>query len=133
MSKTLILDNDHASLWFHSTANIVHHQIKKYVYGQQLHEILDSGYELIKKHNATKWLSDDRHNGALTAEDAEWTNRDWLPRVAKAGWKYWAIIMPESVIGKMNMKKHVDECAAVGVEVKVFSDPDAGLQWLQSK
>jgi hypothetical protein len=133
MPKTVIFDHDRATLWFYPETKIVHHEIKKYVYGPELREILDQGYELLKKNKAQKWLSDDRRNGPLTAEDTQWAKTDWFPRVVAAGWKYWAIIMPEKATGVMNMQKFKAEYAQAGVIVNVFNDPDEGLKWLESQ
>lgn len=133
MSKTIIFDHDRATLWFHPETKIVHHEIKKYVYGPELREILDQGYELLKKTSAQKWLSDDRKNGPLTKDDSEWAKTDWFPRVVAAGWKYWAIIMPKSAMGQMNMRKFKEEYAQAGIIVNVFDDPDEGLKWLESQ
>jgi hypothetical protein len=129
-NKETILDNSDFVLWYYPESKIIHHQIKRYIFGEKLRELLDKGYELLKEKDAQKWLSDDRNNDALSNEDGNWTNNDWLPRVASAGWKYWALVMPKGLIGQMNMKKHAEFCAKVGVTVKVFSDPDEALQWL---
>jgi hypothetical protein len=131
MSKITIIDNEFAFLWFHPETKIVHHEIKKYVFGKHLREILDQGYEQMKKTGAQKWLSDDRKNNALSPEDGEWAQNDWSPRVIKAGWKYWAIVLPEKVMGQMNMRLFIDSYTKVGVTVQIFSNPDEALKWLE--
>lgn len=133
MSKQMIVDNEYATLWYYPEAKIVHHQIKKYVFGEPLHNLLNKGTDQIKKCGAHKWLSDDRNNGALTAQDAEWTSKVWLPNTAKAGWKYWAIVQPEKLIGQLNMKRHAKVTSDAGVVVKVFNNPDDAMKWLESQ
>ena len=85
------------------------------------------------KHKARKWLSDDRGNGAVRPEDEEWVQKNWLPKVVAAGWKYWAIVPPQKVVGQMNIKRLVAAFAEVGVTAQVFSDPTAALEWLRAR
>jgi hypothetical protein len=127
-----VLDSEHATLWFHEESGVVHHQFKKYVYGAPFREVLERGLDLMNEKKARKWLSDDRKNSALIPQDAEWAQSDWSPRVHAAGWKYWAIVLPENVIGKMNMQQFIDDQSSGGVTVQVFSDPNQALGWLES-
>jgi hypothetical protein len=132
MPTITIIDNENASLWFHHETGIVHHKFKKYMYGDDFKAVLNQGLEQLKNNGATKWLSDDRGNSALRPEDGEWAETDWAPRVLAAGWRYWAIVLPESIIGKMNMKQFIDRYAETPVTVKVFSDPNEALGWLEN-
>ena len=132
MPKITVLDNERATLWFHPEPGIVHHQFKKYVYGDDLKTVLNQGCDQMRTNGATKWLSDDRNNSALRSEDTEWVQNDWTPRVLAAGWKYWAIVLPQNVIGQMNMKRFIDLSAETGVKVQVFDNPDEALRWLES-
>jgi hypothetical protein len=130
LSKELILENDYAILWYHTESKIIHHQIKKYVYGKELQELLMKGSEVLKARGAKKWLSDDRNNSALTKSDEDWANNTWLPITIKNGWKYWAIVQPEKVIGQLNMKKFAKAHAEKGIIANLFSDPDEAMKWL---
>lgn len=132
MSVVSILDGPVATLWYHPEAGIVHHQFKKYAYGDDLKAVLDRGYEVLKANKGTKWLSDDRANNALRPEDAQWAQTDWFPRVVAAGWKYWAIVLPETVVGKMNMRGFIEQYAQAGITAQVFTDPAQALSWLES-
>jgi hypothetical protein len=132
MSPMTIIDNAYVTLWFHPEKKIVHHQIHKFLYGDALREALNTGTGLLAEHKADKWLSDDRKNWALPPEDIEWSKTDWFPRTVKAGWKYWALVQPEKVVGQMNMKRFTEEYAQQGIIVQVFTDPDAALAWLES-
>ena len=71
MPKTTIIDTDYATLWYHSEQKIVHHQFHKFIYGQEFRQVLEKGLEIFKENDAHKWLSDDRLNSTLTAEDTE--------------------------------------------------------------
>lgn len=133
MSAITIIDNDFATLWYHPDKKIVHHQFHKFIFGQAFRDVLTRGAEIFEQYGARKWLSDDTNNGALPKDDSEWALGVWQPRVMKAGWKYWAIVMPEKVIGQMNMRRWAKTYSEQGIEVEMFSDPDEAMRWLASK
>lgn len=132
MSKTTVIDNDYATLWYHADNKIVHHQFHKFIHGEQFRGVLEKGLEIFKEYGATKWLSDDRLNSALPKEDGIWGLTDWNPRVFESGWKYWAVVMPDKVIGQTNMDYLMRENIERGLTVKVFEDADEALDWLKS-
>jgi len=132
MSTFTIMDSEAATLWFHPEAGIVHHRFKKPVCGDDFRWVLEGGLQLFMLRGADKWLSDDRANSALDPEDARWAMNDWAPRVAAVGWQYWAIILPKSEFGTMDMRKYIDQESALGVDVQIFSDPVLALAWLES-
>ena len=132
MPAITVLDNPNISMWYYPESKILHHQIHRFFYGKEWRDSLDRGVEVFQKYGAQKWLSDDREVTALTKEDLEWGETDWFPRVAKCGWKYWAIIMPEKVVGQMTIKKLADKYSAQGVKTRVFSSPDDAKTWLES-
>ncbi len=125
------LDNEYVSVSIDTDKRMVSHMFKKYIYGDAFREALSTGAELMEKHKATKWLSDDRNNGALPKPDMEWSMGVWFPRVKKAGWKHWALVLPKLVVGQMNMKAFTDQYAKEGLEVRVFDDPAAAKAWLE--
>ncbi len=132
MNKITISDTDYATLWYHSDAKIVHHQFHKFIHGAEFRQVLEKGLEIFKENGAHKWLSDDRNNSTLTAEDTTWAQADWFGRVFAAGWKYWAIVMPDKIVGKMNMKRFIEDYSEKGLTIDIFSDPDEALAWLES-
>lgn len=132
MSTVTVLENEYASLWYHPEAKVVHHQFHKYIFGDAFRSVLSTGVEVMKKNGAHKWLSDDRNNSAVSKEDAEWGEAVWTPQVIGAGWKYWAVVLPEKVVGQMSLKRFMDDYSLRGVKVQVFSDPDKALKWLES-
>jgi hypothetical protein len=131
MSKITVLDNPSATLWFHEGTKIVHHQIHKFLYGEDLRALLSTGSDLIKKHRATKWLSDDRENTAVSSQDEEWASTVFLPTTIAAGWKYWAIVPPKKTIGQLGMDRLSKMLAEKGLEVRFFQNPEEALAWLE--
>lgn len=129
---TTIIDNDRVTLWYHPETGVVHHQFKKPVRGRDFREVLNAGLEIMEEHGATRWLSDDRNNSALTPEDSTWAEDVWSEAAVKIGWRYWAIVLPEYVVGKMDMAQYIARGRGKGVNVRVFSDPAEALEWLSS-
>jgi hypothetical protein len=132
MPTIVALDNEFASVRIYTEKHLIHHQFKKYIYGDSFREALSTGAELLEKHRATKWLSDDRANAALSKEDTEWATSVWFPRVKKAGWKTWAVVLPKMVIGQMNMQAFVARYKKEGIDARVFESPEDAMKWLES-
>jgi len=132
MQPLTIVDSPYATLWYHPGPGIVHHQIKKFISGQAFRDLLLSGLDVLEKNRAQKWLSDDRFNAVLRPEDVDWSHQFWFPQTVKAGWKYWAIVQPEKVVGQVTMKGLASEYGRQGVTSKTFGDPESALRWLDA-
>ena len=133
MVKKTILENNYASLWYYPKEKIIHHKFHKYIFGDMFREVMTKGADIFIEKGCTKWLSDDRNNWVLKQEDVDWGDVNWGPRVIKAGWKYWAIILPDKVIGKMNMKILIDYYLKKGITIDIFEDVAEALQWLTNQ
>ena len=131
MSQTTISKTDYATLWYYPEDKIVHHQFHKFIHGDEFRQVLEKGLEVFKENDAHKWLSDDQGNSTLTSADTEWAQQDWFPRVFAAGWKFWAIVMPDKVVGKMNMQHFIEAYSTQGLTIDIFDDPDLALKWLE--
>lgn len=130
---TKVHDSEFATVIVHPEKKIVQHQFHKFVFGDAFRTALMAGRDAFIKHNCTKWLSDDRNNSALRQEDVEWGQKNWESELFKAGWKYWALVLPEKVIGQISMKKIIDHYTSMGLKVGTFSDPDSAMQWLEQQ
>lgn len=127
-----IIDDEKRSLFYHPDKKIIHHRIKGGCVGCDFRDLLTTGAEWMERHGATKWLSDDRDNRVVAPEDGEWGEREWGPRVIKAGFKYWRIVVPGSAVGSLQMRRLAEEYRQYGVTVQIFSDLQAALDWLGS-
>src|SRR5271165_5922417 len=107
MSVTTIIDNEYATLRYHSDKKIVHHTFLKPIAGDAFREILTRGIDLLAEHQAEKWLSDDRGNGPLSEADTEWSMQTWFPKAKAAGWKYWALVVPQNIMAQMNLQEFI--------------------------
>jgi hypothetical protein len=132
MSKTEIFKNDQISVFYYPDDKIIHHQCHKQCAGQPFREAILAATATLEAHKATKWLSDDRLNPSLTPDDQKWAAEVWQPRILKAGWKSWALVLPQQALGQMRMNVMVMQYAKLGVTAKTFSDPAQALAWLKS-
>lgn len=132
MPTIVALDNEYCTVSVDTEQRMISHQFKKYIYGEAFRQAMSTGAELMEKHRAIKWLSDDRNNSALPKEDQEWAAKVWAPRVTKAGWKYWAVVLPRMVIGQVNVQGFMERSRKQGVEARMFDDPSAARAWLES-
>jgi len=130
VNKEVLIDNDYATLWYYPDTKIIHHKLKKFIYGEHLINLLTTGAEYFEKKGCKKWLSDDRNSSALRKADIEWGETYWKQRIMKAGWKYWAIIMPNLEVGKLSMKSLIKEYSELGVTVELFNDVESAFKWL---
>jgi hypothetical protein len=133
MPVNTLVDNEFATLWCDPDKKIIHHKIKKWAFGTNLRNILDKGCDALKANSCTKWLSDDRLNGVLKPDDEEWARNNWFPRTLKAGWKHWAVVLPEKVVGQMNMKRFTEDYSKAGINAMLFSDSDSAMKWLEKQ
>jgi hypothetical protein len=132
MSSSVIFQNAYATLIYHPDKKIVHHIFHKPVGGQPFREVLLTGMQVLKANGARKWLSDDRGNSALPDDDTEWALNIWFPQVRDAGWKYWALVVPDDVMGRLNLVEHTEFYFQRGIRIMVFTDPDEALKWLEA-
>ncbi|MBK7107198.1 MAG: hypothetical protein IPH62_18140 [Ignavibacteriae bacterium] len=128
-----VIDNDFATLKFYPEKRIIHHEFKKFMFGENFRNFMLKAADIFVQNRCSKWLSDDRGNSALKSEDLEWAQVNWEPKIFKAGWKFWAIILPEKVVGQINMKKIIERYQQKGVKVNIFSDPQLAMAWLEKQ
>lgn len=129
----VVLDNAYATLRWHEKSKIIHHEMKQPIRGGAFQELLSAGLDLMTKHRAIKWLSDDRRNSVLEPGDETWARTEWFPKAQASGWKYWAVCPPaDRVIGQMQINRHAKSYMQGGVEVKNFDDPAEAQAWLES-
>ncbi len=130
-SRITLMDNYYACLWLYPMEGIIHHQFLQPISGEEFRSVLKSGLQLMQEQRATKWLSDDRSNTNLPAEDSAWSQDYWLPRAVKSGWEYWAMMPPAKARGRINVERLFGFVKQhYGVTSEIFTDPEGAWQWL---
>ena len=130
MSIVTIIDNDHITVEYDFDRKIVQHVVHQPIGGDVLHEALEAGTEALREYGACKWLSDDRKNGPISQEEAEWGDA-WGQRTIESGWKYWAMVVPEEIVAAGSMAPAIEDFYERGLRVMVFSNREDALAWLE--
>lgn len=110
---------------------IVVKTVYDFIYGEELRGAFEAGFDALVKYNGAKWLSDNHGLKMYRPEDMTWINEDWLPRMLKAGWKYWAAIEPKNVLGKWSMRNFINFFQQHGIVLQVFNCVEDGVKWLK--
>jgi hypothetical protein len=131
--QKLILQTESVTLWYYPQLKLVHHRMLKPPDSAAFRDLLTKGAEVAEHFKAPKWLSDDRGNTVVREPDADWAEREWLPRVLRAGFKYWAIVLPTAAIGKLNMRRLATEHLQKGLTSAVMDTPEEAFEWLLTK
>jgi hypothetical protein len=130
VNKILVTDSPTISVWIYPQRKMVHHEMKAYCYGPEFRDALTKGADALRLHKATKWLADARLSRAIPKDDDDWVTSVWLPQTTAAGWKYWAIIPPNSVISQIRLGRISKIYADFGVETHMFATVDEAMKWL---
>jgi hypothetical protein len=133
MATETVVKNEFATILYYPEKGIVHHEWHKACFGKGFQEIMLAATNHLKKNKGTKWLSDDRNFTVLSPEDTKWGQEVWFPETKKAGWKYWAILLPVKQVGQMNIKRLIAEYKAAGVTAQIFENPEEAMKWLESQ
>ncbi len=133
MTDQIILDNPYATVVYVAKGGYIHHTFHQHVSGEIMREVLNKGLDALKQYGACKWLSDDRKNAELSAEDTDFGANDWAPRVIAAGWKYWALVIPESNEARASMQEVIHAYHEQGVWVRIFTNVEDAQKWLETQ
>ena len=133
MSKIVVFTNEYVTVECLPDKKMIYHIIHQPI-GDQVEmfkQAMNAGTDALKLHGATKWLSDDRKNGPLAHELVEWGFADWNPRTIKAGWKYWANIVPEEVVSAGTLIPVIENLYQLGLRMQIFTSEALALAWLE--
>jgi hypothetical protein len=132
MTRISIVDNSLIAVWIYPERRMVHHQSKRFCFGDDFREGLSRGVEAMQLYRATKWLSDDRAGSALPPEDGQWATDVWFPQAKAAGWRHWAVVQPAKILGQVNLGRFVKRYAGQGINARMFVEPDEAMRWLDA-
>lgn len=130
MVRMTIQDDLDAALYLYPEAGAVHSVIKRYLEGDAFKNLMTRGADLFIERGCTKWLSDDRGIDAFRPEDLAWAGENWQGRLRAAGWRHWAMILPDKVVGRVVAKKVAVRFIDAGLDVRTFEDEASALEWL---
>jgi hypothetical protein len=132
MNRIAVVDNSRIAVWVYPDRRMIHHRMKAFCFGNDFREALTRGTEAMQRHGATKWLSDDRANGALPPDDGVWATEVWFTQTKAAGWKHWAIVLPTKILGQSSLARYAKLYAEMGITTRMFADPNEAMRWLEA-
>ena len=132
MPAITVRDDEYITMLYYPESKILYHQIHKFFFGQTFRDIFNGAIEVFQKYGAQKWLADDTAIKAFGIGDQEWAAEHWFDRALKAGWKYWAIIMPQNPTGQLAVQRLAERYSSRGVQTRAFSTVDEAKKWLES-
>jgi hypothetical protein len=132
MPKVSIYNSAYITVEYWPDNNLIYHGVHQPMSGQlpMFKEALNAGTSALQKYHVRKWLSDDRKNDALTREGNEWAFSDWQPRTIKAGWKYWALVVPQTLAAAGTLQPAIENLFQLGLRMMVFTNLDEAVVWL---
>lgn len=131
MSKLTLYDSEYITVEYWEDKKLIYHVVHQPMSGQleMFKEALNIGTEALQKYQVNKWLSDNRKNDQFTQAGKEWFD-EWQPRTMKAGWKYWATIVPESLAAAGTLMPIMEILYNLGLRMMVFTDMEQAIAWL---
>ncbi len=130
-SYQIVLDNEWATVRYEPVGKYIYHTFHQPISGDPFRHVLNVGLDFLTANNVQKWLSDDRKNAEFSPEDIAFSVEDWGPRAAKAGWKYWALVVPEDIAARGGMQDIIDTFFDLGVRVAIFTNLEKAENWLE--
>jgi len=132
MSKITIYDSEYITVEYWEHKKSIYHTIHQPISAQLeiFKEALNAGTDALQKYQIHKWLSDDRKNDPLTQAGNEWSFSEWQPRTLKAGWKYWAAVVPQSLVAAGTLMPAMEELFKLGLRMMVFASVEEAIVWL---
>jgi hypothetical protein len=82
--------------------------VNKFICGDPYREFLAEVLTLFETRRTHKWLSNDRQNAAIPPEDLERLKQQWVPKAVAAGWQYWAVALPQKMVGRLSIQRMVN-------------------------
>ena len=132
MTNITLYNSEYITVEYRPDNKLIYHTVHQPMSGQlpMFKEALNAGTAALQKYKVHKWLSDDRKNDALTPEGNEWSFGDWQPRTLNAGWKYWALVVPQTLAAAGTLLPVVDRLSRLDLRMMVFTNVEEAVVWL---
>ena len=100
-------------------------------------KLLDKIHEFFVKNSCDKINNIMQKMGVLPPELQEFVNTSWMPRMAQAGLKYVALVIPKSASADYTVEKVRDQVAdqreQTGIEEAAFGTIEEARAWIASR
>ena len=102
-------------------------------------EILSRGIDEVETLKVTNWIGDTSNLGATGEEHNQWIQEVFTPRLAQAGLKKLAVVLPNDVLGEMAMQEIMDDLkntaatTSSDLDSKYTKDINEAIDWVKAK
>lgn len=126
----IYFDAPHATVSWDNATKCVHVEWKGFVHGEMVTTVLNNALDLFRTKETDRWLADTRKLKVFSDEDSRWVNEDWFPRAIQAGVRRMALLVPESVLAQMALKRLMQKVKDVELETAYFDSVEKAKAWL---
>lgn len=129
----VIFEKSNARLEWLETERVLKVTRAGFVPAEVLRACHEAGLEALARNGATRVLSDNRGFAPPSQGVLDWIEADWLPRMVRAGWRYWAVLEPATPLGAMSLRRLAGIYRGRGITLEVFEREAEALAWLREK
>jgi len=91
--------------------------------------LLEAGVRALIDHGGSRWMADCRRERVLSTASSARADAEWLPRVAHAGLKRFAVVLPSSGLAASNLRAR-EATLSTRLDVAYFATPEEAKEWL---
>jgi hypothetical protein len=125
-------DSPYLTIHWDPGTKCVHLEWKGFVHGEKGRTGLNMGLDFFKTKATDRWLADTRQLKVVPEEDLKWINEDWFPRAIAAGVRRMALVVPESVLAKMSIRRLMSKVKDEDIETAYFGSVEDAKTWLRT-
>lgn len=129
----ILFDAPYVTIHWHHGPDCIHVEWKGFVHGTMVSDTLNRALMFFQDRRAYKWLADTGKIKALTDEDQKWINDVWFPRAFEAGVRKMALVIPESALGQMSIRRLMSKVRGGEFETAYFATAEEAKRWLHSQ
>jgi len=126
----LYLDEPWVSIRWDQSHKYVHTEWKGFARSDEFRTALMTALDAIRDKHAIAYLSDTRKVKVVVPKDQNWANEVWVPYVAAAGLKRFALVKAESGLGKLNVEDVISLVDNRGLLMRGFESELEAKIWL---
>ena len=126
----LYLDEPWVSIRWDAANNCVHTEWKAFANSAEFRAALMTALGAIKARQSAGYLSDTRKVKVVVHEDQTWANEVWIPLLAAAGVKRFALVTASSGLGKLTVEDVIKLVDNRLLLMRGFATVHEALSWL---
>ncbi len=121
--------NEYVEQLFDDGLNALYTKFHKYVPFNELVEIFEKGYWIIKENSADKCIVNLQQTLMHDEESTEYVDNVWFPKIRSAGVMVVAFVLPDSVFNRLLIN---DVRVINGIVMNNFIDEYKAREWIKS-